>query len=79
MPDILRTTDLVAFFSQHGIKGSIEITHIHESDNSTKGTITFDLDTLMDVEQASYNWAVYELPVEYTQAIGCDKGYLGDK
>ena len=33
----------------------------------------------MDVEPGSYTWAIYDLPVEYTQAIACDKGYLGEK
>ncbi len=75
---------MYAFFSQHGVKGFIQITHHFqeigpENENSTKGTIKFDLDTHMDVEPASYNWAVYDLPVEYTQPIGCDKGYLGEK
>lgn len=33
----------------------------------------------MDTEQGLYNWAVYDLPVEYTKPIMCDPNYLGEK
>lgn len=82
--DISKTPDLYAFYSQHGIKGTIRITYsLQDSDtenvNNTKGTINFELDSHMDVEPASYTWALFDLPVEYTQPVACDKGYLGEK
>jgi hypothetical protein len=50
-----------------------------ENLNDMKGTFIFELDSHMDVEPASYSWSLYDLPVEYTQPIACDKGYLGEK
>ena len=81
--------ELHAFFSQHGIKGSVRIAH-HPVENNTESaelpveernttTIEVILESHMDVDPAPYNWAIYELPVEYTQSVSCDKGYLGDK
>ncbi|XP_046653346.1 uncharacterized protein LOC124344000 [Daphnia pulicaria] len=82
--DTTRTSDLYAYFSQHGIKGSVKIMHnVKETDpenlNNTKGTFIFEMDSHMDVEPASYSWSLYDLPVEYTQPVACDKGYLGEK
>lgn len=84
LSDTTRTSDLYAYFSQHGIKGSVKIMHnVKETDpenlNNTKGTFIFEMDSHMDVEPASYSWSLYDLPVEYTQPVACDKGYLGEK
>ena len=83
-PDNTKTSDLYAYFSQHGIKGTVKIMHnVKEKDpenlNNTKGTFMFELDSHLDVEPASYSWSLYDLPVEYTQPVACDKGYLGEK
>lgn len=82
--DIPKTPDLYAFYSQHGIRGTVKIMYSLQENgpeivNNTKGTINFELDSHMDVEPASYTWALFDLPVEYTQPIACDKGYLGEK
>ena len=89
---IASDVELHAFFSQHGIKGIVRIIHHHNEENSTESageetpvdvrnttTIEINLESHMDVDPAPYNWAIYELPVEYTQSISCDKGYLGEK
>lgn len=93
-PEIISSdVELHAFFSQHGIKGIVRIIHHHhneEKSSESEGdttpveernttTIEINLESHMDVDPAPYNWAIYDLPVEYTQSISCDKGYLGEK
>lgn len=78
----MHNVDLFSFYSQHGIKGDIQITYLSNEEaaqyNAT-ATIRVNLQSHMDVEPGLYNWALYDLPVEYTQPTACDKGYLGDK
>ena len=84
--------ELQAEISQYGIKGSVifhyeqaekvetESEFLNGNGSSSLGLfIQLNLQTLMDVEPSSYNWAVYDLPVEYTQPIACEKAYLGEK
>lgn len=82
LADISNNVELFAFYSQHGIRGDIQITHLSKDEaelyNAT-ATITVNLQTHMEIEPGQYNWVLYDLPVEYTQPTACDKGYLGDK
>merc|ERR1712071_663631 len=75
--ETLAGDDLNAYFSQNGIKGDVRFIDDRNTDSSL--TIRVDLKTLMDAETGLYNWAVYDLPVEYTKPIACDQQYLGEK
>lgn len=76
------SVELHAFYSQHGIKGEVIITHHGDEEVEERNhTITIKVNLRSDsgVEPGSYNWAIHDLPVEYTQPTSCDKGYLGEK
>lgn len=78
--EVLATQDLFAHFSQNGIRGDVQFISNNEGGQiSPSFTIKVNLRTLMDTEQGIYNWAVYDLPVEYTKPIKCDPNYLGEK
>jgi len=61
----------------------VKITHYNElsEDEERNYTATIQVNLRSDngLEPGLYNWAVHELPVEYTQQASCDKGYLGEK
>lgn len=66
------------------MKGDVQITHFLEpasEDEERNYTATIQINLRSDngVEPGLYNWAVHDLPVEYTQSAACDKGYIGEK
>lgn len=78
--DVLAGQDLFAHYSQNGIRGDVQFISNNEGARfNSSFTIRVDLRTLMDTEQGLYNWAMYDLPVEYTKPIMCDPNYLGEK
>jgi hypothetical protein len=84
---VTKAADLRASISQHGIRGDVEfqynnlVLEVNGSlpEEQLELSIKVNLQTFMDVDPGSYNWAVYELPVEYTKPIACDKGYVGER
>lgn len=77
-----QSVELYALYSQHGIRGDIQITHLSKEEideHNATAIITINLKTEMETEPGQYSWTLYDLPVEYTQPTACDKGYLGDK
>lgn len=76
----LSQLELEVQISQQGIRGSVLFSFsVSDEGNVTGLAVTVDLPTLMEATPASYTWALHELPVEYTQKLVCDRGYLGEK